>query len=283
MSKTLICASLLLGLLVVACNEEETGPTTLIIETDLTINGAPIDTGSIYPLGENEIKIAAANAYLGGFTVNAGDSSISVSDYVLLNDSDQRVSIPGELDPTAGISTVQFFVGVEPAINNQSEAEFLARAVEDPLSIKDPAMHWNWNSGYRFVRVDAEAYIPIKEIRLVDSLPILDTMEVGAELIFDTIGYVDVLDTVTIATDTALIEYHIGTDSLLAPIVIDSGISNLQPGENTMLVRFDVAGLFRDIDLGDSTNRVTHTFDNLPLALRVRDNIQQHVIGYRLN
>ncbi|MEZ4984038.1 MAG: MbnP family protein [Saprospiraceae bacterium] len=50
----------------------------------------------------------------------------------------------------------KFFVGVSDEDNDQTTEDFDARPSNDPLARQtDLPMHWNWNSGYIFLRIDA--------------------------------------------------------------------------------------------------------------------------------
>jgi hypothetical protein len=125
-------------------------------------------------------------------------------------------------------------VGVDPVTNAQTEMDFTSRQPSDPLSIKDPDMHWNWMTGYKFLRVDGDA----------------DT---------DGDGTVD-----------TGIAYHIGSDPFLKNYEISKTIP-LKNGQNTMYFTLDLNIFFNGVDL--STELDTHTSNNIPLAERLAENM----------
>lgn len=283
-------AILSLSIIVASCGESEnTGSATISVVADVTFNGEPIDTADYYSLNDFQYRFDIARYYVGGFSLATGDETIDATDtYLMASETGEATAVAfSDIDVATGITGVDFFIGVDPATNSQSEQSFLDRSVEDPLSVKDPAMHWNWNTGYRFIRIDGEGLIPIDSLIPADTIDVfvVDTLSVNP-LTLDTVDKIEEIqfDTLTIGADTVRIEYHLGTDELLTTFTADQGFNRLEDGEeNRFLVRLDVANLLRDIDLRDSTNLETHTFDNRPLADQLKERLANGAIGYRLN
>lgn len=289
----LLVSIALITVLSTGCKEEETGTANVILETDITFNGQPLDTSTVYLMGDNSFRFDVVKMYLGGFYMQSGDTYIDRTDLYVLVEEEEKNTPLLEVDIQTGISEFGFWIGVDEARNNQSEQEFLSRPVQDPLSIKDPAMHWNWMTGYRFVRVDGEIYRPINaviidttiqsNIVLIDTMLLVNGMTIDTAIIDTSFMEIYRVDTILVGMDTSRLEYHLGTDELLTPYIAVEGLDRLKAGDNTLLVRFDVASLLRGVNFGDSTQHQTHTFDNMDLAKQLVENYTKGAIGYRLN
>jgi hypothetical protein len=283
-------AILSLSIIVASCGEsEETGIATIRTVADVTFNGEPIDTATYYSLNGFQYRFDIARYYVGGFSLRTGDETIDATDtYLMAAETGEASTVTfSDINVATGITDIDFFIGVDPATNSQSEQSFLDRSVEDPLSVKDPAMHWNWNTGYRFIRIDGEGLIPIDSLIPSDTVNIFEIDTIGVNpIVLDTVSTATeiVFDTINIGADTVRIEYHLGTDDLLTTFTADQGFNRLEAGEeNRFLIRLDIANLLRDVDLRNPSDRETHTFDNRPLADQLREKLANGAVGYRLN
>ena len=101
--------------------------------------------------------------------------------------------------------------------------------------MQTPAMHWNWNAGYRFLRVDG------------------------------------LVDTDGDGTPSDILEIHIGTDNFLTEAAVMLQKDAEDNDQNIIELEFDIANLFTDIDL--TTENITHTGDYPDLAIKIKDNI----------
>jgi hypothetical protein len=95
-------------------------------------------------------------------------------------------------------------------------------------------MHWNWNSGYRFLRIDGK------------------------------------VDTDGDGTMDETMAFHLGTNNMLQNVSLTAH-KDVEKGSNMLHMEFDLAKLFEGVDL--STDFSTHTMNNPELAAAVRDNI----------
>ena len=86
------------------------------------------------------------------------------------------------------------------------------RVDPDPLAEQLPSMHWSWNSGYKFIRIDGS----------------VDTDGDGVP-------------------ETGL-QYHLGNNDRRATIQF-LGQVNLDKGNNDLEFEFDIAKMFTDIDI----------------------------------
>jgi hypothetical protein len=234
----LIAATAVFTMTFTACDDDDTkmdaeeGAVSMMFE--YAVNGAPFDTATVYEINGTAVKFSIANFYVGGIELmpEEGDA-IAVEDKYLLVTPDAGMQEVTTVN-TGHYHMAKFFIGVDPETNSQTEDDFTSRDADDPLSIQFPAMHWNWNSGYRFLRIDGR----------------VDT---------DGDGTVD-----------ETMAFHLGTNPMLKEVQYMVH-KDVEKGGNMLHFEFDLARLLAGIDL--STDYVTHTGNNLPLAEQVRDNI----------
>lgn len=221
-----------------ACEEEDNTPGveegTLDMMFEYTVDGQPFDTTTVYSINGTAVTFKYANFYVGGIELmpEEGDAIPVEGKYLLVTPDAGMQEVTTV--PAGHYHMVKFFVGVDPQTNSQSEDDFTSRDADDPLSIQFPAMHWNWNSGYRFLRVDGQ----------------VDT---------DGDGEVD-----------ESMAFHLGTANMLQDVTLTAH-KDVEQGSNMLHMEFDLAQLLAGIDL--PADHVTHTMNNPELAAAVRDNI----------
>ncbi len=219
---------LILGSLMFAigCNDDDEDPdpqptpvSDVNFDFEYRVGSETFQAGQTYTLDGVDVKFDRAYFYIGGIKMeNAAGDMVEQKDKYIIVTEPGSYSI-GEF--TAGDYTGgEFFVGVAPEENSQSEDDFTSRPDDDPLAMQDPSMHWNWNAGYRFLRVDGQ----------------IDTDGDGT---FETV-----------------LQYHIGRDQYLVNLSYDKAVT-LAEGANSVEFVFDFAGLFDGIDL--SVEHETHT------------------------
>ncbi len=212
--------------------EAEEGQINMMFE--YAVNGEAFDTSKVYQINGTAVKFDIANFYVGGIELVPEEGEpVAFEDKYLLVTPEAGMQEAGSVG-AGHYHMVRFFVGVDPATNSQSENDFTSRSQDDPLSIQFPAMHWNWNTGYRFLRIDGK----------------VDT---------DGDGQPD-----------ESLAFHLGTDPMLKNVQYMAH-KDVEKGGNMLHFEFDLARLFAGIDL--SSDYSTHTNNNLPLAEQVRDNI----------
>ena len=219
------------------CDEDDPIDTAqLKFDFEFTVGNDPLIFQAPFEINGTTVSFDIAQYYIGGITLKHEDGQTEeLKDLYLL--AKQGESITYTEDLTVGsISEINFFVGVDPVTNLQSETDFTERIAEDPLALKDPSMHWNWNTGYKFLRVDGDA---------------------------DTDGDGEV--------DTG-VAYHLGSAPFLKDFTVEKSM-DLDAGSNTLSFRLDLAKLFAGVDM--STELDTHTSNNLPLAERLLENLGQ--------
>lgn len=228
----LIAVVALSSLFFYACGDDSDSQSVLLdFEFDFRINDQKLVFGQVYDLNESKVSFKVANYYIGGLQMTQEDGAVIdlSADYLLAGPG--NIFSAAEKVPNNDIVKFDFFIGVDEASNSQTETDFTSRPSTDPLGMKDPSMHWNWNSGYKFLRVDGEV---------------------------DTDGD-DIPDTP--------IAYHIGSDPLLKNVSIssDRDISD----DSTIHFVLDINEFFAGVNFQVVENQDTHTGNNLELAQRL--------------
>jgi hypothetical protein len=225
---------------IMACGDNDQA-----LVTDVTFNfqfvtaDGPIQLDEPFELNGSTVQFETANYYFHGFQM--GGNGIGL----FYDDTDAHVLARMDLTKTfsdinvapVDLTAVEITIGVEETINGQGETDFTDRTSDDPLAIQDPSMHWNWNSGYKFVRFDGE----------------VDT---------DDDGIVD-----------TPIAYHLGSDALRTDLQIAHDNIPLSAKGNRLTMVFDLEQFFSGVDFQLESNWDTHTGNNLPLAEQLRDNL----------
>ncbi len=227
------------ALLFTACNKDDEEPTidgeTMIeFGFNYVVDGEPYDTATIYDINGTAVKFSIANFYVGGITFMAEEGTpTAIEDKYLLVAPDAGMQEVGNVKD-GHYHMAKFFIGVDPEANGQSEEDFTSREENDPLSVQFPSMHWNWNSGYKFIRVDGR------------------------------------VDTDGDGTPDEIMSFHLGTNNMLKNLEFVTH-KDVEKGSGHYHFEFDLAKLFTEIDL--SKDYFTHTGDNMELAAKFRENM----------
>lgn len=131
------------------------------------------------------------------------------------------------------IKEIAFNIGLDEETNHKDPANYEST---HPLAYQSPSMHWGWSTYYLFIVIEGN----------------VDTDGDGS---FDDI-----------------FAFHIGTDNYLKSISTNSNNISIEAGKSNMIpIKIDYSKLFLNIDL--STDNITHTMDNMPLANTFANNI----------
>lgn len=218
---------------VFGCKKDEDTVGEVSLEFEYKVGDQAFAYNQNYTIGGTVVSFETVQFYAGGLELHPETGEHTAFDqYLLVKPAAGELKL-GELKK-GHYHELNFFVGVEPSINSQTTADFTSRPATDPLSIQSPNMHWSWNSGYIFFRVDGQ----------VDA---------------DGDG-----------TPEKAMQFHIGTDAMLRNQAFDMH-DDLDQEDNHVHLKLDVAKLFTGIDL--KTEYLTHTGDGLPLATKFADNI----------
>lgn len=187
---------------------------------DYLVNGQAFNPNTVYDVNGTAVRFDVANFYVGGIALMTDEGDrVEFTDKYLLVTPDNVHQPVGEVDP-GHYHMVTFFIGVDPVTNSQTESDFTNRPADDPLAEQVPRMHWNWNSGYRFLRIDGE------------------------------------VDTDGDGTPDQAMEFHLGRDEYLKTLQFMSH-RDFKTGANMLEFTLDLARLFDGIDL--ATNYSMHT------------------------
>jgi hypothetical protein len=139
--------------------------------------------------------------------------------------------------PAGHYHQIKFNVGVDSVANHADPSTYDAA---NPLAPQTPSMHWSWNSGYIFFRME---------------------------------GLVD-----TTATKNGTLDfpyfYHLGTDAYLMPVVLDLDLEVGDSKDAAVKVNMDASTLLTNIDLGGADVGGHSISGNADLAGRFSTNIK---------
>lgn len=137
--------------------------------------------------------------------------------------------------PAVNISAIRFNVGMDTCRNNNLDPTTVAHG---PLAPQFPTMYWAWATGYRFVSLS---------------------------------GFVDNSLNGDGSSETAF-EYHTGLNALLSSVELKDPEFTQSGTELFLEVNVDLGELLNDLDF--TTDLITHTGNNLPLAEKITHNVQ---------
>jgi len=214
------------GLILISCSDDD-GDSAQNISVDLNVQmrvGAETLTeGNIYNFNGTTFQVDVARFYLGNISLS-GNNTFEDDTYYVVSENNRSFNL-GELEE--GNYTFSYGIGIDAENNDQTTDDFTSRPTGDPLAVQEPEMHWNWMSGYKFLRIDG----------------IVDT---------DGDGQVD-----------TPIWFHLGTDAFFSTLTGNDQI-NLTAEDNDITIRFDLDRLLEGIEI--SSGATTRVMDNRPLA-----------------
>lgn len=233
---------LLIGLALLAgftsCEDEDDTPDTeglLSLSFDYKVDGEDFAYDNIYDINGTAVSFQFAQFYVHGITFmpENGDPVKAEGTYLLVKPEQKEYEI---MEVEKGhYHMLSFNIGVSAEDNDQTEEDFTQRPADDPLSLQTPEpMHWNWNAGYIFFKINATA---------------------------DTDGD---------GTPDANMEYHIGTNNMLRSLQLIVH-KDAMDEENTIELELDMEKLFTGLDL--SKEFTSHTGDFPDRAVIFADNL----------
>ncbi len=171
--------------------------------------------------------------------IKSDGSELPLSDLVLL------VS-PLENDyelmdvPVGDYKGMKLLFGLDSATNHLDPATYPAG---NPLAIQTPGIHWDWNSGYIFMKMEG----------------LCDTTLSGS-------GNADFP-----------FFYHVGMDELKRSIdMTNEPFSVVSGTDKEVVLELDILDVLQNVDM--RTENETHTFNNMPLASKIADNFQTSLV-----
>ncbi|MEZ4772115.1 MAG: MbnP family protein [Bacteroidia bacterium] len=202
----------------------------LVLHFHSLIGDEVFSYNTVYTINNVAVTFTTAQFYVSGIQVGGDGVFDTNPDKYLLVKANQSVYEVGEIT-TGHKHMLMFNVGVDSLANHADPTTY---AAEHPLAPQNPTMHWNWNSGYIFIRIEGQ------------------------------------VDTNADGTPDDLMELHIGTDAKLAPVMLTAA-KEVAAEEEEIHMQVDFAKLFTGIDL--ATERITHTGDDPGLAAKLVANV----------
>ena len=169
--------------------------------------------------------------------INSDGTERPMTDKVLLVNPAQHDYELGVV-PIGSYKGFKFMVGLDSLTNHADPTTFPAT---DPLAIQSPANHWDWNSGYIFMKVEG----------MVDT-----TFAANGALSFPYF-------------------YHVGMDDFKRTIDFSTSAFTVESNDdsaNEITMQFDLLQMLSNVDM--RTENVTHTMNNMPLATKIANNWQ---------
>lgn len=226
---TLAAALLLLS----ACKKDETYNANAQLSLAMTVGNEALQYDKVYTIGGKAVKFSLVQFYLSNMTAkdDEGNSNSFGSAVVLAKPNMAATSIGKvTLDHTH-----EFFYtfGIDSITNHGDPALY---ASTHPLAVGND-MHWTWNSGYIFLKIEGK------------------------------------VDTDGDGTPEQDMFYHIGMDAMRRSNNLMMHFDTPEGDGATLnyCLSADVAKFFTGVDM--STDYATHTMDNMPLAKKIADNV----------
>ena len=171
--------------------------------------------------------------------IKSDGSELPLTDIVLLvNPADQDYELTDV--PVGDYKGIKMLFGLDSVTNHTDPAIYPAG---DPLAIQTPGFHWDWNSGYIFLKMEG----------------LCDTTIAGN-------GVADYP-----------FFYHVGMDALKRTIDLSNQPFSVVSGtDKELFVEVDVLEVLANVDL--RTENETHTFNNMPLATKIADNFPASIV-----
>lgn len=180
-----------------------------------------------------KIIVNTVSYYVSGIQLN-GASPATYSDVYLLAKGDNHEYEIGEIMPGT-YDEIVFSVGLDSATNHTDPTTYDASSA---LAPQVPNHHWSWASGYIFIKLEG------------------------------------MVDTTAAMSGTANVpfEMHVGMDNMLRTVTLATNMTVQDDATAAMVsIKADYSQFFNNVDW--TTDQVTHTMDNMPLAMTVANNV----------
>lgn len=262
MRRILLLPILLVGFAMSACDSNDVdneGKAMVELRLQPVVNNAQMlpDVNKTYELNGATVTFTSARMYLSQIVLHSADGDVefeaepvtvpakdaddntvthTVTDRIVLvkHDLGEEYYILGEV-PAKRYTGISFKVGIQGMDNRVDPTQVPA---DHPLARQtDRNNHWNWSAGYQYIRMDG------------------------------------LVDTDGDGTGDEVWETHLGTESMLTSVDIDTEFTLNADETIDFHVIADYGTLLADVDLNDPEQRLCHTADNLPVANKVGNQI----------
>ncbi len=153
MKKLVVNFVAIIALLGMASCGDETAPSASL-NFNLNVDGEDLIIGQTYNLGDPAtlVDFEVAQFYISDVRLIDSDGvAFEVNGDFLISPGNTQISL-GTID-AATYKTLEFGVGVDAVRNHEDPLELNESSV---LSPQNPSMHWSWQNGYRFIRIDGK-------------------------------------------------------------------------------------------------------------------------------
>jgi hypothetical protein len=208
---------------------------TLAVEFDFKLGNQPFEINRIYNINGYNTAFKEFQFYVSGVQLTRPDQTTVDFEmlYPLMSTANANFSLGDAYLET--YERIQFNIGVDSTANT-----FISSHLNNPnhpLHVQTPdTMHFNLNEGYIFLKMVG------KVDRNGDGIP----------------------------NENEAFDFRIGSDSLLQSIDLLIN-KTLSQAEEVIQLEIDIEALLNNVDL--QTEQKTWTFDNLPLATKIANNI----------
>jgi hypothetical protein len=210
----------------------------LTLNFQTNINGNALQFNTEYTVGGAKIQANFLGYYITDIKlVKTDDTEKAISGIYLVKGNE---TLTFEETADAGdYKAIKFNVGIADSLTNHGDPSLQPSG--SPLSLQSPSMHWSWNTGYIFFRLDG----------------LVDTSSNNQHGL------------------TESLTFHLGRLSSVRTVTINENFTitgtHDNPGKYAADITLNVEAVFAGIDL--KTDRVTMTMNNPTLATEACDNL----------
>jgi hypothetical protein len=220
-----------------SCKKEDAGPSnqTLKLHVHNVVGSDVLNYSNTFTTSTGQrFTLSEFRYYVSGISLlkNDGTKLPITGKYFLVSPSVSDYDL-GSV-PVGDYKGLEFSVGIDSAANHSDPATY---EPTNPLAIQTPAIHWSWNSGYIFVKLEGKC----------------DT----------TVGNNGALDQDLI--------YHLGLDASLRTVTLNTSFTVSKDNAKSLTMVADLRKYLTGANF--RTVNETHTFDNLPFATQLANNI----------
>lgn len=182
------------------------------------------------------VQFDRANFYVSKIQLHTATTTFNIDTVLLITANTPNISL-GQI-PVGDYQFMTYNIGLDSTTNHADPSTY---PTGHPLGLQVPSMHWSWNSGYIFARIEG-------------------SIDTSAD---QSAGF------------TVPFEYHLGGDNFKASAVANviHEVTNATESLNvkvSMLLEMVVDSF----DLRNAVDVSTHTMDNIPLAQQLAFNLR---------
>ncbi len=230
-----------IALFATSCSKDETTPKSakqvLNFHWHSMVGSADASYGVQYTSTDGiKFKLSDWRYYVSNFVLIKEDGTeYPIADKVLLiNIANADYSLDSV--PVGNYKGFKFTVGLDSLTNHKDPTLYSA---SNPLSLQSPSIHWSWNSGYIFMKIEGKYDSTVAQL--------------GGTSINQSFFF------------------HVGTDKLKQVIdYTDQPFSVVSGADKELHIEMDFLKILNSVNL--RTENATHTMDNMPLATKVSNN-----------